>query len=193
MIGSSFGSLLALELASKLESDNMNGQLIMLDGGPDYLKHADKFLLLTHIGEYVTQHILAMINSVYPGNNISYEALFEEVKKEKLRVDKILKFIQNSTNYHFHIYEDIMNVFNGIAIREKIYDEYDGSHLQPVESKIMLIRTQGFDKISDIDETYGLNKYARHDVDVKFVKGNHITMYDGPELSQILKEALEVV
>jgi hypothetical protein len=37
------------------------------------------------------------------------------------------------------------------------------------------------------------NRDARHDVAVKFVSGNHVTMYDDPELVKNIESALEAM
>jgi hypothetical protein len=59
--------------------------------------------------------------------------------------------------------------------------------------EILLIRPHKSKNITHADRTYGLNRYARHDVAVKFVKGNHITMYEDPEIVQSVNEACEAI
>jgi fatty acid synthase len=193
IIGVSFGCLLALELTNKLEGDNMDGRLIMLDGGPDYLKHPYAFSQVRHMEDFAIQSTLALVEQVYPGSNINYKLLFEGLSTVEQKIDAILNYFENSTDYQFQSCGNLQKIFNGVANREKFYREYDGSHMQTLESKILLIRSEDSKNITYVDKTYGLDKYARQDVDVKFVKGNHITMFDDPELVQVLKEASEAI
>jgi thioesterase domain-containing protein len=180
MIGSSFGSLIALELASWLEGDNMNGNLILLDGGPDYLRQADRFSLTNYIGEYAVRAMSTMVDTVYPGININYELLFEPTMTAEMKMKRLLNYVRDSKEYQFQIYEELL----------KIYDEYDGSHLPAIESGILLIRTEEPGVVLTDD---GLHKFARHDIDVKYVEGDHITMYDSPQLIQVLTGALDAM
>jgi fatty acid synthase len=191
MIGASFGSVLALELASKLEGDNMTGDLIMLDGGPDYLKHPDTYSQFRYMEDYATQVIAAMVNEAYPENDINYELLFAGLRTMEQKIEKILNYFKSSIEYQ--IYDNLLKIFLGMAKREKFYKEYDGGYLQKIESKILLVRVNDFHSHSYCNETYGLNRYARHDVAVKFVEGNHITMYENPELAQIVNEAMDAI
>ncbi len=190
MIGASFGTMLALELASKLEGDNMNGQLILLDGGPDYLKHPDTYSPFRYMEDYATQSIVALVELAYPGISINYKLLFKGLSTVEQKIDTILNYFQKS---QVEPNADLTKIFHGIGKREKFYKEYDGSHLRLIESNILLIRPEESKKLSYADETYGLNKYARHDVVVKFVDGNHISMYESPRFVQLIKECLEAV
>lgn len=38
IVGYSFGSLIAIELARLLEANNFSGRLLLIDGAPDYIK-----------------------------------------------------------------------------------------------------------------------------------------------------------
>jgi len=70
IVGYSFGSLIAIELARLLEAKNFSGHLILIDGAPDQMKFLlEKFLY--HTTEQELQNIILfhLINLYFDCNN----------------------------------------------------------------------------------------------------------------------------
>jgi len=63
IVGYSFGSLIAIELARLLEAKNFSGRLILIDGAPDHIKLLlDKFFHYTTEQELQNSILLFLIN-----------------------------------------------------------------------------------------------------------------------------------
>jgi len=60
IVGHSFGSLIAIELARLLEAKNFRGRLILIDGAPDQLK-----FMVKQMFDFSLQHELENIILVY--------------------------------------------------------------------------------------------------------------------------------
>jgi hypothetical protein len=102
-------------------------------------------------------------------------------------VDKVLNLLKNMDNTKIGY---LQKVFTEMVKRTKLTLEYDDSHLKTqIGSQITLIRSKEFDE-TDIDEAYGLNKYAKNEVTVKYTNGTHETMFDTyvDDLAEILNE-----
>lgn len=77
IIGYSFGSLIAIELARLLEADNFSGQLILVDGSPDQVKFwANKYLNCTS-QEELENIIIFNILKIYITGTINKEMVSE--------------------------------------------------------------------------------------------------------------------
>lgn len=68
MVGYSFGALIALEIAAKLEARGMRGQIVLIDGAPIFLK---KLVIdqmpQTHSDEAVQQVLISgIMRTIYP-------------------------------------------------------------------------------------------------------------------------------
>lgn len=75
IVGYSFGSLIAIELARLLEANNFSGQLILIDGAPDQMKfYVNKYL------DYASQKELQ--NMVLLGLLEMYIAVNKEMVSE---------------------------------------------------------------------------------------------------------------
>jgi fatty acid synthase len=188
IVGISFGALLALEFAKMLEKINMNGQLILIDGAPDYFKYAgyEKTFLADY--ESQTELISRVIEVTYPERQIDLLMIMKEDCDLKEKLDKVLlEICGNEEDPTADIFRKFLN---GIFNRVKITVEYDDSHLQAIKSKITLIRSRESLKL-DIDEAFGLNKYTSNDIIVvEVVDGSHVTMLDSDDLPRIINENL---
>lgn len=70
MIGYSFGTLIAIELARRLEAEGFTGQLILIDGSPDYLKEImDQQILFGNSQDVENKSIMGIMNNVHPENS----------------------------------------------------------------------------------------------------------------------------
>lgn len=69
IVGYSFGSLIAIELARLLEAENFLGRLILIDGAPDALKHALKQLSNITSQDELENAVLIRFMTTYFGSN----------------------------------------------------------------------------------------------------------------------------
>ncbi len=188
IVGYSFGSLLALELTNKLESAKIKGQLILIDGAPDYLKHPDFQQFLLTNDEHLIDAFSLLIYAIYPGKNINLKSSIHGVPTMEKKFENVLELFKDPNDHQS--LERLRNMIKGISERLKIMREYDDRRLQKIESRILLIRSEDSKKM-DIDESYGLNRYARQQVAVKTIKGNHFQILENPELVHIINGILD--
>jgi fatty acid synthase len=186
IVAYSFGVLVALELANMLEKINMKGQLILIDGAPDFVKHSiiQRKLLENKIQ---LRKSLRIYESVNMKTFASLDALQEKYPE--------WKNILNEEAVGFYKRQDeesltsIERILKESIKRVECIEEYDDSNLQPIESKIVLIKSGDSQKL-DVDETYGLSRLARSDITVKCVSASHAAIMDDDELPQIINENL---
>lgn len=67
LVGYSYGSLIALELARRLEKRGLSGRLVLIDGAPELMKTIiDQFMPFTTEGELQNNVLLAIMDTVQP-------------------------------------------------------------------------------------------------------------------------------
>lgn len=66
VVGHSYGSLIAIELVRLLESMNLKGRLILIDGAPDMMKAVkEKLFPFTTIQEFQNTVLLSLMDLFY--------------------------------------------------------------------------------------------------------------------------------
>jgi len=80
IVGYSFGSILAIELAHRLEKLNIRGKLVLIDGAPELMKGIVKqFLNFNTCDELQNNILLAIMDNMNPaicGQVCSHAQLF---------------------------------------------------------------------------------------------------------------------
>lgn len=67
LVGYSFGSLLAIELARRLEKHGLTGRLVLIDGTPDLIKAMiEQYLSFSTQEELQNNVLLSIINTLQP-------------------------------------------------------------------------------------------------------------------------------
>lgn len=62
--------MIAIELARRLEAEGLSGQLILIDGSPDYLKEImDQQILFGNSKDVENKSIMGIMNNVHPENS----------------------------------------------------------------------------------------------------------------------------
>lgn len=197
IVAHSFGSLTALKLASALEKRGKLGHVVIVDGAPRYL-----IKLLHGIRRSTSQtdnleNDLIVISFTHFCNS---DRLDEFIKKlancDKLssKVELIADFVSDefkatySAKYLFCLIVAVLNRLKSLVKLNTLLDNTDELTAlidSKLKSPITLIRpTQS--AISDISEDYDLHKYSECEVNVKYVDGNHLTVIENVELSNIL-------
>jgi len=65
IVGYSYGSLIAIELVSRLEKQGLNGRLVLIDGAPEQLKAIlEQFIPSTTEEELQNNVLLAIMDTV---------------------------------------------------------------------------------------------------------------------------------
>ncbi len=163
-----------------LESVNMKGQLILVDGGSDYFKHAAFRKYSTEHFKYRADILMKLIKDIYPQKDFNLsEILAEDTTDPNQKLEKLIKFVTVKED------DKLTKICNGIVTRLKLIADYDDSRLKKIDAPVTLIRPSNSRDI-DIDEAYGLNKNTLKKVTVKYTEGNHYTMLAHEQLRKII-------
>ncbi|XP_072763054.1 fatty acid synthase-like [Anoplolepis gracilipes] len=174
MVGYSFGSIFAIELARKLEAMNYKGRLVLIDGAPQQLRIIYKHYISCSNEIELQIDILTTIMEVYKART-SKEILMKlrDCKSWEERFDMFAKyFLAINTSLSFKNLKTLCTTIykHVVAIRQ-----YDPSKLPCIKSPITLLKAS-VSHVSDIEDDYGLHKITESKVKVQYIEGDHITI-----------------
>ncbi|XP_070149856.1 fatty acid synthase [Polyergus mexicanus] len=179
LIGYSYGSLVAIELARRLETHGLNGRLVLIDGAPDLMKAMIEQYLPSQTQEELQNNILLYImNNLQPAAS---EKLF-------LDLDKCMTWEQKLDGFVSHLASDnVLSVENQKALCTTLYSrvlalqKYDALSLTRIRAPIILLKPM--ESFTHMDEKdYGLQKITRDKVKVHYIEGNHVTMLNNDKI-----------
>ncbi|KAM0734475.1 Fatty acid synthase [Formica fusca] len=175
IVGYSFGSLIAIELARLLQAKNFVGRLILIDGAADWMQFLIGFLNYTSQQE-LQNDILIHFMKMYLKFDNEMPAL--ELNECSTWEEKLELF-----TVHFSQKINVLSIENQKFLCTTVYDhiiavqDYDISLLPPIKSSIILLKPTLM-PITFPDEDYGLHKVTESAVQIHYVQGTHITMMD---------------
>lgn len=197
VVAHSYGTLIAIKIAYLLEKFGKCGHIILIDGSPNYLKRMAQGLLRTTKIEDSTDVLIMVVfsqfcRSEFRNNFIAKLSQFSDVEQ---KIDLVMEFLSTeikdkySVEYIKKLAVAIMNrlkVVIGLNLEDgKISDVMENK----LKSPITLIRpTQA--SFTDIDEDYSLHRYTEQEVNIKYVEGNHLTVLENPELTDIINSLI---
>lgn len=198
VIGHSFGTLVALRLASMLEKLGKIGHVILIDGSPDYLfKLADGVHKATKIHDNLEDNLIMILFMHFCGSDHSDVFVTKLMKCKSLstKIELISEFISSefkanySKKYLLNHIEAILNRLKIVMSLNVEANELTDIVGNKLKSTITLIRPThaSFTKIAD---NYELHKYTQHKVNVKFIDGNHLSMLENIDLANILNDII---
>lgn len=186
LVGYSFGALVTLEIARLLELSGMNGQVVLIDGAPPFLKH----LVVDQMPDNFTDEalqlllIINLIRMIFPDEHIDIIKAITASETWDDRINQLLDFAKDQNMYSK---EYIRNMTNATFLRIKMAVNIDLNVIEPITSPITLIRPTEASMI-DIVEDYGLSKYTTDAVHLNFIEGNHSSMLDNNKLIKIIND-----
>lgn len=196
VIGHSFGTLIALRLASMLEKLGKIGHVILIDGSPEYLlKLAQGVHKATKIHDNLEDDLLMILFLHFCGHDhsdtfatklVEYKGLLPKIELMTEYVSSEFKANYSKKYLMYHI-EAILNRLK-IVMSLDVGDNKVADIVEhKLKSEITLIRpTQAsFTKIAD---NYELQKYTEREVNVKYIDGNHLSVLENIDLANILNE-----
>ncbi|RLU24885.1 hypothetical protein DMN91_002976 [Ooceraea biroi] len=184
LVGYSYGALIALELAKRLEDHNLNGRLVLIDGAPQLLKAMiEQFMPSSTQEELQNNVLLSIMDMLQPG--VSGKLL--------LALEKCANWEKKLDSFISHIPRDSvpLSVENQRALCTTIYrhvvalKNYDPSALQ-LRTPITLLKPTKPSVPLALEEDYGLRKITRDKVEVHYIEGNHVTMVDSDTVVTVI-------
>jgi fatty acid synthase len=186
LVGYSFGAFLTLELARMLEESGKKGHVVLIDGAPLFLKKLAVDQMTTSYSDEAIQLVLfsGILRNVFPDENINVLTLLKEDQSWDERLDRMLEFCKDQSVYSI---DYLRKMAYALFQRIKLTLEFDLDNVTPIKSVVTLVRPNEV-SVVDIDEEYGLTRYSKQSIVLKFINGNHITMLENPKLPQIINE-----
>ncbi|XP_011313294.1 fatty acid synthase [Fopius arisanus] len=184
IVGYSYGSLIAIELMRQLEAKDFSGKLILIDGAPLYMKSIkDQHLRADNDEELQTNVLIGMADAALSEGSI---ALLADLKKCKSWDEKLNVFMERTQTDTLEIsVEQRRNICTCIYNRLLALDHYDISSDAPLKSPITLLKpTQ--EALKNLPVDYDLRKVTREKVLCRILEGNHLTIIDNPEVTDII-------
>ncbi|XP_046603296.1 fatty acid synthase-like [Neodiprion virginianus] len=177
VVGYSYGSVLAIEIVRRLEKEDFDGRLVLIDGAPDYIKALATQHLTTNTDDELQSVLLFdIMNILAPTFGTK---LLEELQNCITWEDKLTAFtktLPEDKNLDFTL-EDQKAMCSAIYYRIKALLKYDFSALAPIRTPITLLKPKIL-SLSMAPEDYGLGSLTSGGVDVHYVEGDHVTMLD---------------
>lgn len=194
IIGYSFGSLVAIRLAQLLEQTGAIGRVLLIDGAPVYLKRLEAAITKSTSKDENSEDVLIMLAFFNLCSGEQTEKFIGQLqdcnswaKKMDLLHDYLPDAIKSaySTPYLHKILAAMSNRLKAVTKLNIDSDAVD--KIVKLQSAVTLIRpTQA--SFTDIAADYELSKLAARPIDLRFVHGNHLSMLDNEEITQIIDE-----
>ncbi|CAL7939125.1 unnamed protein product [Xylocopa violacea] len=182
IVGYSFGTLVALEIVRKLEELGLVGQLILIDGSPDYMK-AVKLLHITGSTEDECQNAF-LNNMLVVVKSPTIRECQLELTKCTTWEEKLEKMCEHSPKEVHKVYgtEGLVAIIGAIYKRLCMIDKYNPSTKSRLRTPIMLlVPTLSVAALPDAD--YGLSKLTHARVTIHRIKGNHLSMMENKQIA----------
>lgn len=186
IVAYSFGTFVALELVKRLEKFGYNGQILLIDGAPHFLKE----LTHRHFGENMSDDDLYnillsnIITSIFTEEKA--DSLYQIFQSLSTIDEKLSKFKEYTKRQNFYSVSYSETMMRAMANRIKIAHNWNLD--QPLlRTAITLVRPSEV-ALGHMEEDYNLQKVTKGRVCVRFIEGSHTTMMDNPMLAQIINE-----
>lgn len=194
----SFGTLVALKIASRLEKLGRTGRVVLIDGSPEYLQrltHGLRRTSISHTDEnFENELVMILFNqfcSTDHSNGFGNKIAACDNLRSKIELVGEFALGEFKTNYSkIYLENIILAILNRLRAVMSLSVSNAGVAVvldSKLKSPILLIRpTQA--TFIDIVEDYNLDKYTENAVKIKYVEGNHLTVLDNIEITNILND-----
>jgi thioesterase domain-containing protein len=186
LIGHSFGSILTLKIGNILENIGKRGQIIQIDGSPEFVKRfafqSIRNENMTNFHNYILKILFdisksfvdsAIIKSVIE-NNSNWENRLKAVieasgRSNIVSYDKMVEEVSTA-------FTNRLNISHNIKIEEFDVLEF---------TKISLIKATKA-AVPGLPEDYGLSLFSSGNIYITFVVGDHASMMENLDLSGVI-------
>ncbi|NP_001037478.1 p270 [Bombyx mori] len=189
LLGYSFGSLLTLELAARLEREGYHGVVFCLDGAPEFL-HAILTMTISFKNDFQLQNSLIChtIDIVAPNNTIGKELMekLNEYESYEERVEVAIKMSPIQTKYSDKF---IGAIAAASYDRLKVVLNYNTKTVNKLKSPIVLMRPKENPPNVTCEDNYSLDKFSDN-LTVHFLEGNHVSIIENKDCANIINRML---
>ncbi|XP_067206011.1 fatty acid synthase-like [Linepithema humile] len=193
LVGYSYGSAIAIELAQKLEEMNLKGQLVLIDGAPEHMKAmANLYYPFTTLDEFQNNVLLGIMDLFQPA--VSGKFLLELNKCTNTNWDEKLEiFLKHVSAAYSQVTIDKRKAMCTTMYKHLIgVHEYDVTQVPKIESPIILLKPTTHSLLFP-QEDYGLHKITKGKIEIQYVEGTHITIMDNEKVIAAINEAINSI
>ncbi|XP_034485184.1 fatty acid synthase isoform X2 [Drosophila innubila] len=187
LIGYSYGSFVALQLAALLENLGYHGHVMLIDGAPHFLKR----LTNLHVGEGFTDNDLydllfsSIVNQIFPDETKESAAvIFHKLQTVEEKMNLFLEYVEKQDVYSKDYSRSLVEA---MFLRVKMVSLYDLDSVKDLKCPITLVRPAEV-SLQDIEEDYCVSQLTSGKVTFKVIEGNHTTMLSNPVLPQLIND-----
>ncbi|XP_048505788.1 fatty acid synthase-like [Athalia rosae] len=190
IVGYSFGSLIAVELARRFESEGRSGRLVLIDGSPDLVKSlAAQNFNETSDEEFQTQVILEFTNHIAP---TAAKKVFAELQNRYTWEERVETFLNGLSA---HMSSKLTPEFLRLMClclynRLRAIGKYKPSAFPPLKAPIILIKPKRA-TVRSISEDYGLGSLTQGNIRIRYADGNHLTVLNDEICAAAINGELE--
>jgi len=186
IVGYSFGSLIAIELARLLEASNFSGRLLLIDGAPDQMKLLINQYFTSSSQDELQNMILLKILEMY--TTVNKEKLMLELSKYNTWDGKLKIF-----HAYFPKELNVLSTKNQKLLCSTLYNhiiairDHNIASLPRLKTPITLLKPT-FPSVSFSEEDYGLYKVTSGNVQIHYVEGTHVTMMENEKIVSVINK-----
>nr|XP_012234197.1 PREDICTED: LOW QUALITY PROTEIN: fatty acid synthase-like [Linepithema humile] len=193
LVGYSYGSIIAIELARKLEEMNLKGRLILIDGAPEHMKAmVNVNCPFTTLDEFQNNILLGIIDLFQP--TTSGKFLLELNKCTNTNWDEKLEiFLKHVSSAYSQVMIDKKKALCTTMYKHLIgLHEYDVTQVPKIESPIILLKPTTYSLLFP-QEDYGLHKITKGKIEIHYVEGTHMTIIDNEKVVAAINETINSI
>lgn len=187
LIGYSYGSFVALQLAALLETLGYRGHIMLIDGAPHFLKRLTNLQLGENFSDNDLYDLLfcSIVNHIFPDETKESAAVvFHKLDTPKEKMDLFMEYVEKQSLYSKE-YSRLL--VEAMFRRVKMVSNYDLDSIKDLKSPITLVRPAEV-SLQDIEEDYCVSQLTSGKVTLKVIEGNHTTMLSNPVMPQLIND-----
>ncbi|XP_022832191.1 fatty acid synthase-like [Spodoptera litura] len=190
LLGYSYGSLLILELASRLEKEGFKGTVFCLDGASDFL-YALLTMTISFKNDFQLQNNLLCHTAdiIAPKNDVT-KGLMEKLNEIESYDERVALTIKTSPVQSKYSDKFIANIARATLNRLKTILDLEPKAFRKLQSPVILLRPKENPSFVAVEENYGLDKYTENNVTVHFLEGNHVSIIENKDCADIINRIL---
>ncbi|XP_067208438.1 fatty acid synthase-like [Linepithema humile] len=193
LVGYSYGSIIAIELAQKLEEMNLKGRLILIDGAPEHIKAMTNITCpFTALDEFQNNVLLGIMDLFQPA--ASGKFVLELDKCTNTNWDEKLEiFLKHVSSAYSEVLIDKRKALCTTMYKHLIgLHEYDVTQVPKIESPIILLKPTTYSLLFP-QEDYGLHKITKGKIEIHYVEGTHMTIMDNDKIVAAINETINSI
>lgn len=186
IIGYSFGSMLALKIASLLEVSGKTGKVVIIDGSPKFIHQISNKLVPQDSTDDDLQELILMGCTKLLFRDSAQE-IGRKIFSNPTAETRFEAFLQHAKERSEYSIEYGRHMLQGLFNRFKISLNADKISFTKLKNSSRLAFVKPSESsLHDIDDDYGLSDFIESEIDIKVIDGDHASILNNDELIQFI-------